>query len=227
MWLGDDDWLDDGLRGRVPGRPGGGPGRRAGRRHAVYHRDDEVVRHGVIMNLDDARPADRVAAYFDLVEENGVFYGLARADALRRAMPLADEMGGDWFVVARLAYLGRIRTLPDVAIHRARRRRHPEPAQRGRVGRPGPFPGRPPRRWRWPPSPPATSVGARTSTPTSRARGARPWPPGARRPSPAASCPVALRKWVRLRLRRGRPFTGLTGWGADRVAGQPDHAAAV
>ena len=119
MWLGDDDWLDGGYVAACLAVLEADPGVVLAAGTAVYHRDDEMVRHGVVMNLDDARGEERVAAYFDLVEENGVFYGLARTDALRRAMPLANEMGGDWFVVARLAFLGRIRTLPGVAIHRA------------------------------------------------------------------------------------------------------------
>ncbi|MEA2902195.1 MAG: hypothetical protein QOH36_2082 [Actinomycetota bacterium] len=120
MWLGDDDWLDESYVAACLAVLEADPGVVLTAGTAVYHRDDdEVVRHGVVMNLDAGEPADRVAAYFDLVEENGVFYGLARTDALRRALPLANEMGGDWFVVARLAYLGRIRTLPEVAIHRA------------------------------------------------------------------------------------------------------------
>jgi hypothetical protein len=71
------------------------------------------------MNLDHDRPEDRVASYFRLVEENGVFYGVARTEPLGRAMPLANEMGGDWFVIARLAFLGKVLMLPTVAVHRA------------------------------------------------------------------------------------------------------------
>ena len=119
MWLGDDDWVDEGYVAACLAVLEAEPDVVLAAGLAVYHRDEEVVRHGVVMNLDHPRPVDRVAAYFALVEENGVFYGLARSDALRRALPLVNEMGGDWFVVARLAYLGRIHTLPDVAVHRA------------------------------------------------------------------------------------------------------------
>ena len=119
MWLGDDDWLDGGYVAACLAVLEADPGVVLAAGTAVYHRDDEVVRRGVVMNIDDVRPEERVAAYYDLVEENGVFYGLARTDALRRAMPLPEEMGGDWCVVARLAYLGRIRTLSTVAVHRA------------------------------------------------------------------------------------------------------------
>jgi len=119
MWLGDDDWIDEDYVDACLATLQADPGAVLAAGASVYHRGAEVVRHGVVMNLDAARPADRVAGYFALVEENGVFYGLARTPALRQAMPLADEMGGDWFVVARLAYLGRIRPVPAVAVHRS------------------------------------------------------------------------------------------------------------
>ena len=119
MWLGDDDWLDpdylatcvavleaDSSAVLVAGRP-------------EYHRGAELVRHGVCMSLDHDRPDDRVASYFRLVEENGVFYGVARTELLGRVMPMSNEMGGDWFVVARLAFLGKVLMLPTVAVHRA------------------------------------------------------------------------------------------------------------
>jgi glycosyltransferase involved in cell wall biosynthesis len=119
MWLGDDDWLDpdyvatcvavleaDSRAVLVAGRP-------------EYHRGAELVRHGVSMNLDHDRPEDRVASYYRLVEENGVFYGVARTEPLGRVMPLSNEMGGDWLVIARLAFLGKILMLPTVGVHRA------------------------------------------------------------------------------------------------------------
>ncbi len=119
MWLGDDDWLDEGYVAGCLAVLEADQGVVLAAGAQVYHRGEEVVRHGVIMNLDAPRPADRVAGYFALVEENGVFYGLVRTDAMRRALPLTDEMGGDWFLVARLAYLGQVLTLPTVAIHRS------------------------------------------------------------------------------------------------------------
>jgi len=108
MWLGDDDWIDPDCVGECLDALRADPSAVLAAGSAVYHRGDEVVRRGVVMDLDAPRPGDRVARYFELVTENGVFYGLARADALRRAMPMPDEMGSDWFVVARLAYLGRV-----------------------------------------------------------------------------------------------------------------------
>jgi len=119
MWLGDDDWIDPDLVGVCLEALRADLSVVLAAGMAVYHRGEEVARHGVVMDLDGSHPGDRVARYFDLVEENGVFYGLARTEALRRAMPLAHEMGGDWFVVARLAYLGRVRTLSSVAVHRS------------------------------------------------------------------------------------------------------------
>lgn len=119
MWLGDDDWIDESYVELCLAVLLADPGAALVAGTACYHSDDDVVRHGVVMNLDAARPADRVAGYFALVEENGVFYGVARTSMLQQAMPIADEMGGDWFVVARLAYLGRVRTLPEVTIHRS------------------------------------------------------------------------------------------------------------
>ncbi|MGI8983239.1 MAG: glycosyltransferase family 2 protein [Acidimicrobiales bacterium] len=119
MWLGDDDWIDVGYVAACLAALEADPSRALVAGTPVYHRADEVVRHGVVMNLDASRPAERVGGYFSLVEENGIFYGLARTEVLQKAMPLPNEMGGDWFVVARLAFLGGICTLPTVAVHRA------------------------------------------------------------------------------------------------------------
>lgn len=119
MWLGDDDWLDPGYVGACVGALEADPDAVLAAGTAVYHRGDEVVRHGVAMNLGEARPQERVASYFRLVEENGVFYGVSRTGALRQALPIRNEMGGDWFVIARLACLGRVTTLPAVVVHRS------------------------------------------------------------------------------------------------------------
>ncbi|MEA2685405.1 MAG: hypothetical protein QOE93_600 [Actinomycetota bacterium] len=202
MWLGDDDWLDEGYVAACLAVLEADPDVVLAAGIAQYHRDDEVVRHGVIMDLDQPRPGDRVHAYFELVEENGVFYGLARTEALGRALPLANEMGGDWFVVARLAFLGHVRTLPEVAVHRTvggatRNLRHvAESAGMGRFQA----------------GAPQVALAAFTARDIGWRSPVYATLPGSERAALAARCsatvtrrfvPGAVRKWVRLRRRPG------------------------
>ena len=118
MYLGDDDWLDPPYVERCL---------EVLRRHpdhalvcgaARYHEGDRAVDEGVPVTLLQDRPARRVLAYLRRVEDNGTFYGVmprAVADAIP---PLANVPGDDWLFVAAAAALGKVRTLPDVHVHR-------------------------------------------------------------------------------------------------------------
>jgi glycosyltransferase involved in cell wall biosynthesis len=116
MWLSDDDWIDAGyvsacLAALKPGYSlvAGLPRYYADGRHVVDERPT---------NLLSPRPASRVLGYLARVNVNGVLFGLARRADLQQ-LSFRDEVGGDWLLVAALAAGGRVRTLPDVHVHRS------------------------------------------------------------------------------------------------------------
>ena len=118
MWLGDDDWIDpDYVRlclGTLVDDAGmalvGG----------VPHYYDKGIGKGPGQRLSLPQRAwwRRVIAYFWQVRDNGIFYGLARTEALRGLLPIRNVMAGDWLHIAVLAAQGRVRTLESTRVHR-------------------------------------------------------------------------------------------------------------
>lgn len=118
MWLSDDDWIDpayvrrcvDVLRADAATVLVCGAGR--------YHRDGEHVLDERAINLTQSSAAARLVHYFARVSLNGPMFGVAaRGDLVPIGFP--PVIGGDWMLVSSLAALGRVRTLPDVHIHRS------------------------------------------------------------------------------------------------------------
>lgn len=118
MWLGDDDWIDpDYVRlclGALVDEAGtalvGG----------VPHYYDKGIGRGPGQSLSLVQRAwwCRVIAYFWQVRDNGIFYGLARTEALRGLLPIRNVMAGDWLHIAVLASQGRVRTIASTRVHR-------------------------------------------------------------------------------------------------------------
>jgi glycosyltransferase involved in cell wall biosynthesis len=117
MWLGDDDWLDDAYVGDcvatlqsdgsvslVSGTP-------------LYYRDGTFSHAGRLLDLSTASPVSRVVRYYLSVTDNGMYYGLMRTAQLQ-AVRFKSEMGGDWHIIASIAFLGRCTMLETVAVHR-------------------------------------------------------------------------------------------------------------
>jgi hypothetical protein len=59
----------------------------------------------------------RMIKYYATVGRNGTFYGLMRRGQISQ-IALRNDMGGDWLFIAAVAFLGKIRTLREVSIHR-------------------------------------------------------------------------------------------------------------
>lgn len=119
MWLGDDDWLDptyiescmrelraDATLVMVAGA-------------CRYHAEGHHWRETPLIELTHPDGYRRVLDYFRSVGANGVFYGLTRRSALDVLPPVPNLMGGDWLHMARLAFLGGIRTLETTEVHRS------------------------------------------------------------------------------------------------------------
>ena len=118
MWLADDDWLDAGYVRRcveclvqepdvvlVGGR-------------AKYYQNGVLTRTGAATNCQSNLATRRVLQYYCGVDDNAIFYGVMRRQALmRQAIP--NCLGGDWLLIAAMAYQGKIKTIEDAFLHRA------------------------------------------------------------------------------------------------------------
>jgi glycosyltransferase involved in cell wall biosynthesis len=118
MWLADDDRLDpdyvarcmEALRAKGSRSVVAGRARYSG---ADGGRVDERA-----MNLSSRRPLARVVGYYARVNLNGVLYGVARREELA-ATRFQEVVGGDWLLMAAMAYRGELATLEDVHVHRS------------------------------------------------------------------------------------------------------------
>lgn len=117
MWLGDDDWIDisyvrhcvqqlilNPTVSLVSGTP-------------QYYRNGRQVFEGKRFSLLYESWWLRVFVYYAKVADNGMFYGLMRTSQIRQ-MNILNTMGGDWHLIAGLASQGKIRTIPDIQVHR-------------------------------------------------------------------------------------------------------------
>jgi glycosyltransferase involved in cell wall biosynthesis len=118
MVMGDDDWLDPDYVERCLAELERNPDHALVGGRPRYYVDGRPSHDGEDMNLLDHDAGRRLRSYLATVRENGIFYGLARGDALRAAMPLHDLLGADWLVVGAIAFAGKVRTLPETHINR-------------------------------------------------------------------------------------------------------------
>jgi len=119
MFLGDDDWIDPGYVSACVETLESEPGLSLVAGRSFYHRAGRADVEPVLVNIDDSDPRRRVLAYCRAVKANGVFYGVMPIAAQRRVPAMRNVQGGDWLHVMGLAYLGRVRTLEEVAVHRS------------------------------------------------------------------------------------------------------------
>ena len=118
MWLGDDDWIDPNYVRLCLGTLVDDAG--IALVGGVPHYYDKGIGKGPGQRLSLPQRAwwRRVIAYFWQVRDNGIFYGLARTEALRGLLPIRNVMAGDWLHIAVLAAQGRVRTLESTRVHR-------------------------------------------------------------------------------------------------------------
>lgn len=118
MWLADDDWIDPGYVAaciRVLERH---PDHTVVCGRGRYYRDGAYAFTERPVNLVSASRRARLLGFFRTVTLNGPYYGVIRREAIPQP-PARRLVGGDWFLVAALAYAGKVRTLEEVAIHRS------------------------------------------------------------------------------------------------------------
>ncbi|MGA9314731.1 MAG: glycosyltransferase family 2 protein [Solirubrobacteraceae bacterium] len=118
MLLSDDDWLDPDYVATCLAELRRAPGLVLACGIGRYLRDDEVLRGGVEMRLEQSSAPARVVAYVRDVDENGLFYGLMARSVMRRAAPLRNVLGNDWLLAAAIAAQGKATTLTGTSINR-------------------------------------------------------------------------------------------------------------
>jgi glycosyltransferase involved in cell wall biosynthesis len=119
IWLGHDDWLDPDYLQRCIGVLLSRSDLALVCGRARYYSDDEFVGLGAAINLKSDNPRCRLLDFLGRVSDNGTVFGVMRREDLRR-IELRPTMARDWMIVASIAFLGKIETLEDVAVHRSR-----------------------------------------------------------------------------------------------------------
>ena len=117
MWLGDDDWIDPSYISEcikeliehsdyslVAGKP-------------LSYVKRKLAYEDIALNLMHEDGRNRLLSYYKQVGENGVFYGLMRRNQISK-IPMSNTMGGDWLMIGSLAFLGKIKTISHVSVHR-------------------------------------------------------------------------------------------------------------
>ena len=118
MWLGHDDWLSERYIEVCVSTLEENPDVSIACGETIYFQEGEDAHRGEVVQLAQESPPERVAAYYSLVSENGTFYGLMRREQLANVR-MKNVMGGDWLVIASMAFLGKVVTLPSVSVNRA------------------------------------------------------------------------------------------------------------
>jgi glycosyltransferase involved in cell wall biosynthesis len=118
MWLADDDWLDDAYISKCLSELLNNPDYTVVCGQGRYFEKGKHTFDGELINLLGESANERVLSYNQQACFNGMFYGLMRRELLAE-MECLDVLGGDWLIVARMAFLGKARTLQDVFINRS------------------------------------------------------------------------------------------------------------
>jgi glycosyltransferase involved in cell wall biosynthesis len=117
MWLADDDWIPPDYVEQCVAALEADPSLALAAGIPSYYVDGTLDHEGVRIDLLGDDPVDRVLDYYRQVLDNGTFYGVMPLRFLRRTS-LRARMGGDWLLLAELAALGKIRTIPTTEIRR-------------------------------------------------------------------------------------------------------------
>jgi glycosyltransferase involved in cell wall biosynthesis len=117
VWLGDDDWMDEGYVRRCVQELMDDPTLALVAGTAHYYRSGQHVNQGRVLNLLQAQWWRRIASYYMNVTDNGIFYGVMRRAQIQAA-GFRNVMAGDWLVMANVLSFGKAKTLEGVSVHR-------------------------------------------------------------------------------------------------------------
>lgn len=118
MWLADDDWIDSNYISTCLSELLADPSLLLASGFNEVLMPDGAVKRGQSASFLSASPVLRLLLYFAWVGDNGVFYGLYRKSTIE-TVRLANELGGDWFFVAAVAFRGKIKMLSGCLLHRS------------------------------------------------------------------------------------------------------------
>ncbi len=120
MWLSDDDWIDSSYISACVTELNSDPMLVSVGGIGKSYEDDVFLNKCRPINLDQPKATDRVLAYFAEVGDNSILFGVTRREQLIRIL-MRNTMGADWLLVAALAFIGKLKTLNSVSIHRNRK----------------------------------------------------------------------------------------------------------
>jgi glycosyltransferase involved in cell wall biosynthesis len=118
VWLSDDDWFDPAYLSQCAGALVAQTELGLVCGTDRYYEDGKFVFENRRINLLEDSGSERVLSYYRQVGINGTFYGLMRREQLLK-IPFQAALGGDWLLVARVAFLSKVKALESVAINRS------------------------------------------------------------------------------------------------------------
>jgi glycosyltransferase domain-containing protein len=117
MLLGDDDWIDPTLIQTCIDFLEDNPDHIAASGQTHYYRDNNVQFKGVTLSIQSSSNIKRVLNTISKVIDGGTFYAMYRAKPTNK-IPYLNVWGMDYYFLCEAAFLGKIKTLADVACHR-------------------------------------------------------------------------------------------------------------
>lgn len=117
MWLADDDWLSPNFLRVCVEAMEADPRLMLAGGEVRYYRNKMFLFDATPTRLTNPLPGRRVLDYYRQVGDNGVFYGLMRLHPTR-GIQLPGAIGGDWYFVAALAFMGHVTSLSGITLHR-------------------------------------------------------------------------------------------------------------
>lgn len=118
MWLADDDWLDRTYVVKCVATLRANPDYALVGGKTRYYNGEHLVLEETGINLVEDSGVRRVLMYYSQVAGNGIFYGVMRREQIA-GVSIQETFGGDWLLVADLAFMGKVVTLGEVVIHRS------------------------------------------------------------------------------------------------------------
>jgi glycosyltransferase involved in cell wall biosynthesis len=117
MWLGDDDWLDIDYVSSCARELSSDPDLSLVSGVPEYYQDGKRTHAGKFFSLLHNSAWRRVIGYYTKVADNGMFYGLMRTAQIRQ-LEISGVMGGDWLMIASVAFTGKVKTMTEICVHR-------------------------------------------------------------------------------------------------------------
>jgi len=118
MWLADDDWIDSHYISTCMRELLADPSLLLVSGFNEVLMPDGEVNSGQSASFLSASPVLRLLLYFAWVGDNGVFYGVHRKSVIE-SVSLVNNLGGDWFFIAAIAFRGKIKMLSGCILHRS------------------------------------------------------------------------------------------------------------